>query len=144
MKTSAAILLHLGLSAWHIVIGFALVGFVMLIRTRITAAMMRWAAIGWSVCIFLGLSIPSSGLPDLTNRDKWLHGIIFSGFAYLWRRAGLSEKQTLLWGIIYGVVSEIYQAIMPIGRSGDWQDTAADIAGVLLGLLLARLAARLR
>jgi hypothetical protein len=135
-------LLHLGLTAYQALFCVIVLGFLFWVRTRITPALMRWAAIGWSLVIFIGLSIPSSGLPDLTNRDKVIHALIFIGFAYLWRRAGLSEKKTLLWGTLYAVVSEIYQALMPIGRSGDWQDTAADIVGVLIGLLLARLAAR--
>jgi hypothetical protein len=137
-------LLHLGLTVYQALFCLAVLGLLVWVRTWITPLMMRWLAIGWSIIIFIGLSIPSSGLPDLSNRDKIIHALIFVGFAYLWRRAGLTERQTLIWGSVYAVVSEIYQALMPIGRSGDWQDTAADMVGVLVGLLLARLAARWR
>ncbi|MBO0933536.1 VanZ family protein [Fibrella aquatilis] len=97
----------------------------------------RWLAIAWTVAILAGMSIPGDGMPDLGNsRDKWVHCFAFFGIAILWRLAGWSWRRTLLFGVGYAIGTEIYQAIMPIGRSGDWQDALADTTGLCLGLLV--------
>ena len=99
---------------------------------------MRWLALGWTVAIFLGMSIPSDGMPDLGNsRDKWVHGFAFFGIAILWRLAGWSWQRTLLFGVGYAIGTEVYQGVFTfLGRSGDWQDALADTTGLCIGLLI--------
>jgi VanZ family protein len=78
-----------------------------------------------------------------SNRDKYLHLLIFMLFAFLWRLAGWSINRVLIAGIIYAGLIEIMQALIPaIHRSGEWLDFAADAVGVAIGLLLARLGTR--
>lgn len=109
------------------------------------ATLLRLAAIGWSVIISIGCFWPSNHLPDLSsNRDKYLHVLIFMLFASLWRLAGWSVGRVLAVGIGYAGLIELVQAFVPaIHRSGDWLDFAADALGVFLGLLLAKAGVRL-
>lgn len=95
-----------------------------------------WLAVGWSVIIFIGCAWPGNGLPSQGNIDKFEHAGIFMLFALLWLNAGQSIRWVLLVGAAYGMALEIYQGIMPIGRSFDWFDEAADIAGTVLGVLI--------
>ena len=101
----------------------------------------RSAAIAWTAFMFAGLSTPSTGVPHVGSNDKVIHTLIFIGFGYLWRRSGLTDRQTIVWGTVFAVLTELYQALMPIGRSGDWEDTVADLIGVVVGLLFARITA---
>lgn len=136
-----SILAYLGLN-WYQAIAGAIVAIAFL--TMWLVFHVRWqraAAIAWSIAIFAGLSLPTDVAPNVGGSDKNVHAIIFAAFAFLWRRAGLSELHTLAWGIAYAVLSEVYQAVMPIGRSGDVEDALADGFGLLIGLALARLVA---
>ena len=100
--------------------------------------LLYYAAIGWTLAIFVGCSIPGDGLPHaLTNKDKLLHVAIFSLFGYLWRRMGYSVWSVLLAGAAYGLLIEIWQGVMPINRSFDLYDALADTVGTVLGLGLA-------
>ncbi|MEZ0608908.1 VanZ family protein [Fibrella sp. WM1] len=142
MQSLESMLAYLGLNGYQAVA--AAVVFVAFLVMWLVAHV-RWqraAAIAWSIAIFAGLSLPTDVAPDVGGSDKNVHTIIFAGFAFLWRWAGLSERRTLAWGVAYAVLSEVYQAVMPIGRSGDWQDALADMIGLLIGLLLARLLAK--
>ncbi len=116
-----------------------------MLRTLFHPTLLRWAAIAWTITISIGCFWPSSGLPDLSsNRDKYLHILIFMLFAFLWRLAGWSVNRVLVVGIIYAGLIEIVQASIPaIHRSGDWLDFAADALGVAIGLLMARLGTHL-
>ena len=116
-----------------------------MIRALFNPTLLRWAAIGWTITISIGCFWPSSGLPDLSsNRDKYLHLLIFLLFAFLWRTVGWSVGRVLAAGVIYAGLIELVQAVIPaINRSGDWLDFAADAVGVLIGLLLAQAVLRL-
>lgn len=138
-----SLLAQLGLN-WYQAIAAAVVSVAFLVMWL--AFKIRWqqaAAIAWTLAIFAGLSLPTDVAPDVGGSDKNVHAIIFAGFAFLWRRAGLSELRTLAWGVAYAIMSEVYQAVMPIGRSGDVEDALADGLGLLIGLVLARLVALL-
>lgn len=105
--------------------------------------LLYYAAIGWTLAIFVGCSIPSSGLSQtLTNKDKLLHVGIFMLFGYLWRRAGYSVWSVLLAGAAYGLLIEIWQGVMPINRSFDLYDALADTLGTVLGLGVAGIVRR--
>lgn len=100
-----------------------------------------YAAIVWSVIIFIGCSLPSNGLPDITHKDKWMHVGIFVLFGLLWRLAGRTTGWVIGVGIAYGYLIEVFQGLSAslIHRSYDLYDALADAAGTVLGVGLALL-----
>ncbi len=93
------------------------------------------AATVWTVVILVGCLIPIDELPDsvFSVSDKAMHAGLFVGFSCLWLLAGQSIVRVVILGILYGLLIEALQAILPIHRIGDWRDAAADTIGVLLG-----------
>ncbi|GAB3763168.1 hypothetical protein GCM10028817_42320 [Spirosoma pomorum] len=103
-----------------------------------------YAAIGWTIIMFIGCSWPTEKLPDevVSISDKGMHIAIFAPFAVLWRFAGKSWQWTLLAGLVFGLFIEIWQGITPFNRSFDLIDAVADGIGTAVGLGLAWLAGR--
>ncbi|HLL95618.1 MAG TPA: VanZ family protein [Spirosoma sp.] len=102
--------------------------------------LLYYAAISWTVAIFIGCSMPGDGLPyEVSNRDKLIHIGIFLIFGFLWRWLGYRVIIVLLSGAIYGFLIEVWQGVMPINRSYDLYDALADTVGTLLGIGLADL-----
>ena len=63
------------------------------------------------------------------GRDKLIHACLFGLLAFLAQRAyGFG----LLLVLAYAVVSEVLQAVLPIGRDGNVLDALADMTGALL------------
>ena len=61
--------------------------------------------------------------------DKLVHACLFGALAYTAQRAyGFG----LLFVLAYAAVSEVLQAVLPIGRDGSLLDLAADATGALL------------
>ncbi len=101
----------------------------------LTPALFRWLAIGWMIIVFIGCAWPGSGMPDMSHgRDKWMHLAGFAPFGLLWSLAGRRVVWVLAAGLIFGLLIEVYQGIMPIGRSFDLFDALADTVGTALGL----------
>ena len=99
------------------------------------AKLLHYVALGWTLIIFVGCSIPSNGISHaFTSKDKLLHVGIFLLFGYLWRRAGYSVWSVMLTGATYGLLIEIWQGIMPFNRSFDLYDALADTVGTALGI----------
>ncbi|MDB5240646.1 MAG: hypothetical protein JWP57_1271 [Spirosoma sp.] len=106
--------------------------------------LLYYAAIGWTLAIFIGCSLPGDGLSyEITNRDKLIHVSIFLIFGYLWRMLGYRAIVVLLAGAIYGYLIEVWQGVMPINRSYDLYDALADTIGTILGIALAELMKRI-
>ncbi len=100
--------------------------------------LLYYAAIGWTVAIFIGCSIPGDGLPyEISNTDKLMHISIFLVFGFLWRWLGYNALVVLLAGVVYGFLIEVWQGVMPINRSYDLYDALADTVGTILGIGLA-------
>lgn len=99
-------------------------------------------AILWALLIVVALSIPGSELPDLNilEIDKVGHFVVFFIGALLWMQAWpRSTARVLAAGLVFAVLSEIYQGLMPfLGRSPDPFDVAADALGLIAGLMLWR------
>jgi hypothetical protein len=115
-------------------------------RTGITyLTLARWAAIGWMVIILIGCLTPHDEIPDVLTGwdDKFQHLAIFAGFGFLWREADFEVVPVLIAGLIFGGLIEILQYVLPINRSGDWLDLAADFAGTIVGVVLALVWSRL-
>lgn len=105
--------------------------------------LLYYAALGWTLAIFIGCSMPSNGIPDLTNKDKWIHAGIFAGFGLLWRLTGRSSWWVIGAGIAYGYLIEVWQGLMTIiHRSYDLYDALADAAGTVVGVGVAILILR--
>ena len=91
------------------------------------------------VCILL--FVPSSGLPDDTPRwinDKLAHGTVFAGLAFLWMQ--YLQKRSLVFLLMSGFAffTEGVQYLLPVSfhRSFDLKDIVADVAGILIGLVV--------
>jgi VanZ family protein len=101
------------------------------------------AAVG--VLLWLTLA-PTDELPKVSLWDKAEHAIAWFvltafGLALSPRR----PRAIAFFALVLGVLVEVLQAILPLGRDSDWHDAAADSVGVcaalglyVLGLRLAR------
>ena len=90
------------------------------------------------VVALIVLFTPASGVPSgFQHSDKIIHFTLFAALAYTSRLAGIGWAGTALWVPAFAVVSEILQAILPLGRSGSVADALADAAGIAVGLFAA-------
>jgi VanZ family protein len=116
-------------------------------RLKRIAARARTLAIVYFLVLFVGTHIPLDPVEAVaTTSDKWLH---FGGYAVLtvlvlggWELTiGVLQPKhyfaVWLAGVMYGVFDEVSQT--PVGRNCDMNDWAADVLGVVAGLLIFRL-----
>lgn len=90
------------------------------------------------VAALIILFTPASGVPSgFEHSDKIIHFVLFAALAYSSRVAGISVRSTALWTTMFAILSEILQAILPLGRSGSVLDTLFDVLGAAAGLLIA-------
>lgn len=75
-----------------------------------------------------------SGLP----LDKLVHLGLFAVVTWLGLRAGLPRAGLVIAMVVQAGISEMTQWLFLPQRGGDWWDFAADLAGIGLGVLLAR------
>lgn len=112
----------------------------------------RFAAVGWTLLIFIGCLWPEKELPDVPVPmiDKWVHIALFGGFSFLWLCGYPSGRWQRLFlilflGCLLGWFVEILQYLLPsLGRSYDLTDITADAIGVAVGVILFRLLFRRR
>ncbi len=83
-------------------------------------------------------SVDTGGPPHL---DKVVHLVSFAAVALAGARAGVRTAVLVPLLVLHAVSSEVVQARLLAGRSGDPADVAADLAGVLVGGLVGILAA---
>jgi hypothetical protein len=95
--------------------------------------------LGVSLAMFLtpGGSV-SAGAPN----DKLVHLLTFAGLVAAGRWARVPPARLGLGLVAYAGLTEVLQAVLPVDRHGDVRDLAADVAGVLLGLVLSGAAER--
>ncbi|GAB3991035.1 hypothetical protein GCM10028807_19890 [Spirosoma daeguense] len=103
-------------------------------------AVMRGLGIIWTVIILIGCLTPHAELPGeiLTLSDKALHVAIFVPFGFLWARTGFQFSWVFVAGTLLGAFIELLQYMLPINRTGEWVDLAADVVGTLVGILISR------
>jgi VanZ family protein len=98
-----------------------------------------WITLGWT-CYVLALVWGSLSPIDLDtgmdNGDKLLHFLGYGGLAVgvPWVLRGRSWWLTWAGLSLAGAALEFGQWVLPTGRSADWRDGLANMAGVTLGL----------
>jgi VanZ family protein len=114
-----------------------------------------YIAIGWSILIFILLSLPGSMIPNestfvIPNFDKVVHIGLFGGFVLLWSlyfsAKGLPSKKLLrlfffifIIAVIYGIGMEYVQKYFIPLRYYDDADIIADMIGAGLAYGLSNL-----
>ena len=101
-------------------------------------------AIGWTLLIASSCLLPAAAFKDieftLFELDKLVHLILYFAFVILWaisipRELTKGEKKKLVAvGVGYGVLIEVLQSTMSLGRAYDIDDIIANTAGCILGL----------
>jgi len=106
-----------------------------------TSTRYLWATL-WTLAILAACSIPGEDLPDidLFSFDKVAHFGVFALFGWLWMyAAGLPLRaraiRVLAAGIVYGILTELYQGQLPWERTPDVYDALADALGTVAGVL---------
>ncbi|MBE9374191.1 VanZ family protein [Saccharopolyspora sp. HNM0983] len=80
------------------------------------------------------LFTPASGVPSAPpGTDKVIHIALFAALALTGRAAGIRTRVLLPALAGYAIASELLQGRLPIGRSADAWDAAADLVGVAAG-----------
>lgn len=98
------------------------------------------------IILFISTSLPLESVPSVGLSDKFMHTVAYSGLGVLlylslsFQRKYLKLHEfpirfTLIIGLIYAVVDELHQLLVP-GRKCDIVDMVADGLGLVLGLLL--------
>jgi len=112
-----------------------------------------WPALLWSIIILLLTGLPGKDFPKITTfwgwlePDKVVHLFIFGGLAFLilfgFREQYFSSDKRYLFVLIavvttamYGLITEILQFYVFIGRSGNRFDFFTDTIGAVGGWLL--------
>ena len=67
--------------------------------------------------------------------DKVVHCLMMAGFVFLWLFHTKKIRLVVFWGIFYGFALEVWQHILPIGRTFDVYDGLADAIGAVLGAM---------
>ncbi len=109
-----------------------------------------WPALLWALIILLLTGLPGSYFPTITTfwdwlgPDKLVHLFIFGVMVFLimfgFREQYFQSKKRYQFGIVsvvitslYGLLTEILQVYVFIGRSGNRFDFYADAVGAILG-----------
>jgi hypothetical protein len=103
--------------------------------------MARLLALLWTLVVVVALSIPGSELPAFVHlsMDKVLHAAAFLVLGLLWLRAyPEAAGRVLLAGVLFALLTEVYQHVMPFDRSFSLADAFADVCGFAAGVGLER------
>jgi VanZ family protein len=103
----------------------------------------RFAAIVWTLLIFILCFIPGRDIPNLHIPliDKWAHVILFGVFTYLWHMTipthNITYKISLFMiSLFVGWMVEYVQGHYVPQRSQDSMDILADTIGGAIGILI--------
>jgi VanZ family protein len=112
-------------------------------QIRRIAIFMRTLTVVVLVGMFLGTHLPVSGVRVVSHLDKLFHfGAYFTLTLCLLASWELSRGtlqaahyfMVWLFGTLYGIFDEVTQ--IPVGRTCDGYDWLADVAGIIVGLIL--------
>jgi len=106
-------------------------------RTSVAVSVIAWGAFGLAVAANLwGLYAPSQPGPALIpGADKLAHAGSFALVMLTGLLAGVKPRLLAVVVAAHAVLSEVVQATLLPGRSGDIADLAADVIGMALGWL---------
>ena len=94
----------------------------------------------FAVVVLVSLAVlfaPASDVPSApAGADKLVHLSLFAALTVTGRWAGVRRGPLAGLLVLYAVASELLQSLAVIGRSTSPADGLADVAGVLLGLLV--------
>ncbi|WP_340075298.1 VanZ family protein [Leptobacterium sp. I13] len=104
-------------------------------------------AVSWTflVAILSLFSLPDtiSNTEFIPHSDKITHIIFYNVMTLAWffyfKTTKTKYKQIIaisIAALIYGIIIEIIQAILPYGRTAEWLDGIANAIGVTLAILL--------
>lgn len=119
-------------------------------RVRRLAIVVRTLAVVVLVGIFLGTHLPMTGVPAVSQLDKLFHFGAYLTLTVCLLASWELSRGTLqashyfmvwLFGTLYGIFDEVTQ--IPVGRTCDGYDWLADVAGIVVGLILFRVASSL-
>ena len=119
-------------------------------RIRRLAIVVRTLAVVVLVGIFLGTHLPMTGVPTVSQLDKLFHFGAYLTLTVCLLASWELSRGTLqashyfmvwLFGTLYGIFDEVTQ--IPVGRTCDGYDWLADVAGIVVGLILFRVASSL-
>jgi len=74
--------------------------------------------------------------------DKGVHLLMYFVLYLLWYAAGFDGLGLFVTLFLLGAGMEILQEILPVHRSGDWWDGAANTGGLLIAWLITTLRKR--
>lgn len=103
-------------------------------------------AILWTLFIASSCLLPASAFRQFTfdslfEIDKVVHLVLYFVFVVLWAISfpeQFSKRQKIILGAVsigYGVLIEVLQSVMALGRAYDIDDIIANTIGCILGLL---------
>ncbi len=95
-------------------------------------------AIIWTLVILGLCSIPRNEMPEGLGWDKLHHFGAFGILGALWYWAKPNSFWVIFGGILYGFFIEVWQHVLPIGRTFDFYDGLADALGVIAAIPMAR------
>lgn len=97
-----------------------------------------------AVAFFCLVPLGDATPPRIPFFDKYVHAFLFGALTFvligdLSKQQRYAEKAlwiAVVYSLIYGLVIEILQEDMHLGRAFEWLDFVADGAGVLVAVLL--------
>ncbi|MCZ2816760.1 VanZ family protein [Modestobacter sp. VKM Ac-2984] len=102
----------------------------------------------FAVVVLVSLAVlftPASGVPSApAGVDKVVHVLLFAVLAVSGRWAGVGRAVLAIVLVVYAAVSELVQSLPVLNRSTSVVDLLADVAGVVVGLLVGDALARHR
>jgi|TARA_B110000305_G_scaffold239688_1_gene308197 VanZ family protein len=102
----------------------------------------------YTVLIIIISTIPIPQLPfpkfELFQFDKFLHLIVYLIMSVMWLILGFLEIKKIKWSYLalvffIGLITEICQGILPIGRYFEIADIIANSLGILIGFSISSL-----
>jgi VanZ family protein len=104
---------------------------------------LRWAVVllsAYWLLLFIGTHLPPNQvMSQIRANDKLLHASAFAGLSFLvaWaiptkRNRWINVFAAIAVCVAYAAVDELLQ--IPVGRTADWLDFAADLLGIVMGI----------
>jgi VanZ family protein len=108
---------------------------------RLPAAVRGGAyAVAVAVLLYLCLA-PGKDLPQVNLWDKAEHATAWFVLTAIGLALWPSRPGRIAgFALVLGALVEVLQAVMPLGRDGDWRDWVADAIGVTAALVIWRIA----